>query len=196
MTIISKELLERERKLDEECQLLRLLYNCSAFSPLKQPEHLLRSCIDEMIKEGSRGPCAKSKRVSAIISCSLETYDGISSYPYIIATNTPPGKFVCLNNEACKANCNKVCVHAEENVILKAFQYRTIEVAGGACLHLKIVDGKPVPSGKPSCVYCSRKILQSGLKYMFLFHETGWCRYTAEEFHEHTLRNLELPCKT
>lgn len=166
-----------------------LLYNFSAFAPLKQPEHLLRSCIDEMILEGSRGPCAKSKRVSAIISSSLETYDGISSYPYIIAVNTPPGKFTCMNNELCRVNCNKVCVHAEENVILQAFKYRTIEVMGGACLHLKIVGGKAVASGNPSCISCSRKILQAGLKYMYLFHENGWKRYEAEEFHQLSLES-------
>lgn len=169
------------------------LYDFTEFAYLKQPEHILTNLINEMIKIGSRGPCCKSKRVSAIISSdTIEIYDDICQHPYIVATNTPPGKLKCLNNEECKKNCNKYCVHAEENVILKAYSLKTIEVLGGTILHLKIVDGKAVPSGNPSCIYCSRKILQCGLKYMFLFHETGWKRYTAEEFQLETMNTLGI----
>lgn len=39
----------------------------------------------------------------------------------------------------------------------------------------------------PSCWQCSREIVDVGLDAMWLFHEDGWRRYPAEEFHRLTL---------
>lgn len=141
-----------------------------------------KELIDSMIYYGSRGLCNKSKRVSAII------------YPngiYEIATNSPPEPFACANNEQCKKVCNQTCIHAEERAIIKSLQ-RHGEVDFCLCLHLKIVDGKPVTSGCPSCVTCSRKLLECKIKYMYLWQENGWKRWTAEEFHLETLNHLGL----
>lgn len=137
--------------------------------------------INEMVEIGSKGSCCKSKRVSAIIT----------KENYVIAINEPPIGFICKNNETCKKVCNQICVHAEENAIIKAFQ-KGLDIKNASCLHLKIKNNEPVFSGPPSCIYCSRKLLQSGVKFMYLFHEDGWKKYTTEEFHRETLKTLGI----
>lgn len=82
--------------------------------------------------------------------------------------------------------CRKTAVHAEQDAIL---------AAGSGCLnasmlHVKVVDGQLVASGEPSCVECSKLILRSGIKFMWLFHETGWKEYTADEFHKFSLQSV------
>lgn len=161
----------------------KLLLDFSRFNHLNEEfEFYFYDLLDKMIFYGSKGPCAKSKRVSAIITNYNE---------YVISVNTPPVGFNCQNNDACKKVCNQVCVHAEENAILTAFN-ANLEVKNSTCLHLKIKDGNPTFSGRPSCIYCSRKLLQSEVKYMYLFHENGWKRYTSEEFHRETLKTLGI----
>lgn len=127
------------------------------------------------------GPCAKSKRGVVIFK-----EDGIIGHDY----NAPPKPFVCDGSEACRASCNKLCVHAESAALL----YVGVEGAHGAhLLHVKVVDGKPVPSGPPSCWQCSREILAAGIATVWLLHEDGLRSYTAEEFHRLTLERCGLP---
>lgn len=172
------------------------LYNFSEFDLNKDFLHLI---IPHIIEVGKLGICCKSKRVSAIITkeeptISWNNYRSMnyfSNYGCVVATNEPPTGFSCKNNEACKKVCNQVCIHAEENAIIKAFQ-RGLNVKDGICLHLKIVNNEPTSSGNPSCIYCSRKLLQSGIKFMYLFHEDGWKKYTTEEFHRETLKTLGI----
>lgn len=57
-------------------------------------------------------------------------------------------------------------------------------------LHIKTVDGAAVPSAGPSCLECSKLILEAGVAEMWLFLETGWTRYSAREFHTATLGRL------
>jgi hypothetical protein len=62
-----------------------------------------------------------------------------------------------------------------------------LHAQGCDMLHVKTVDGELVPSGGPSCVQCSKLALAAGIAGVWLFHEDGWRRYGAVEFHELSL---------
>src|SRR5574338_69495 len=137
-----------------------------------------------MIRIGSNGPCEKSKRVSAIYT----------NNDFVIAVNSPPYPYKCSKDEKCKKDCNQICVHAEESAIMEAlYKFKDkSDIINSTCVHLKIIDGQPVTSGNPSCIYCSRKLLHSGVQYMWLWQETGWKRWTTLDFHRETIANLGL----
>lgn len=60
-------------------------------------------------------------------------------------------------------------------------------------LHVKVdASGQMVVSGPPSCDQCSKLILRAGIAGVWLLHEEGWKRYTAQEFHEATLQTCGL----
>jgi deoxycytidylate deaminase len=105
--------------------------------------------------------------------------------------NALPKPFKCDSSEACRANCAKTAVHAEQAAIL-AFDYINISIKDCEMIHVKIVEGKAVVSEKPSCWQCSKLILQAGLKSMWLYQKEGFVEYSAEEFHRQTLINCGL----
>ena len=133
---------------------------------------------------GRLSPCAKSKRGVVIWT----RQGGL----YADGWNHPPEGFQCHGDDACRAACGKVSIHAEMDAILKAGR-RGIGIMGKDMLHVKVVDGKAVPSGPPSCVYCSKHLILAGLAGMWLLHEDGLRRYTVEDFHRLTLEHLGLP---
>lgn len=100
-----------------------------------------------------------------------------------LAHNHQPAPFICDGSERCKKTCGKTAVHAEQHAILASDPGR---LSGASMLHIKTIDRKPVPSGPPSCLECSKLILQAGIAYMWLLHEGGWKWYTAAEFHQRT----------
>lgn len=103
--------------------------------------------------------------------------------------NYKPSGFDCDGSESCKANCRAGAVHAEQSAILRAGVY----VAGNAeLLHVKTIDGKLVPSGGPSCAECSKLALAAGIVGVWLYHENGWHRYDATEFHRQSLAAAAL----
>ena len=61
-------------------------------------------------------------------------------------------------------------------------------------LHVKVEHGKATYGGPPSCVACSKLILASGIQYMYLLESrtNNIVKYTAQEFHQATLKNLGL----
>jgi deoxycytidylate deaminase len=108
-----------------------------------------------------------------------------------IGWNAPPLPFVCDGSDACKAQCSKTAVHAEQAALLSALHF-PIPMNQCEMLHVKIVNGLAVTSEKPSCWACSKLILQSGLKSMWLYQKEGLVEYSALEFHEQTLKNCDL----
>ena len=110
--------------------------------------------------------------------------------------NAPPHPFVCDGSEQCILNCAKTAVHAEQAALLGLLDLSNAVTYLGAdnleMLHVKIVNGEPVFSEKPSCWQCSKLILQAGIKSMWLFQKEGLVEYTALDFHEQTLKNCEL----
>lgn len=142
--------------------------------------------LESAVFRAGRSPCAKSKHGVVIWDRRV---------PYVLAegVNSPPGPFTCTGSAECRAACNKICVHAEAAALLDLGEAlgdtKHLEM-----LHVKVVDGKAVPSGPPSCWQCSRLILEAGLKVMWLLHEDGLRSYTPEEFHRLTLIQCGLPC--
>lgn len=99
----------------------------------------------------------------------------------------------CDGSQWCQDVCRVRCLHAEQVALLKS-PFSPGE-KGVQMLHLKVVDGKGVPSGPPSCAECSKLIVGAGLEGMWLLHETPnrgpvWQFYPAREFHEQTLDNI------
>ena len=144
------------------------------------PEDALAAAV----QAGCQSPCVKSKR-----GVVLWTPDqGLVE----IGWNHPPTGFSCHGTQSCRKACGKVSVHAEMDALIKAGRAE-IPVVGMEMLHVKVVDGEAVPSGPPSCVDCSKHILEAGLAGMWLLHEEGLKRYTASDFHRLTLEHLGLP---
>ncbi len=85
------------------------------------------------------------------------------------ANNGQPRGFMCDGSEQCRKNCGKSAVHAEQRALLFALadQY---DVYGASMLHVKVVDGEPVASERPSCIECSKLILEAGVCEMWLLH--------------------------
>jgi hypothetical protein len=146
-----------------------------------------QNAIDAAIASANRGPCSKSKR-------------GVSAYrqfpiPHVVARghNAPPPGFACEGSDACKAACAKLCIHAEQAVLMQEFfGPRFGEPA--YLVHVKTVGGELVVSGGPSCWQCSRMILaDTRIAGIWLFHEAGWRLYDPDEFHELTLLASDPP---
>ena len=138
--------------------------------------------LERAVRMGAQSPCAKSKRGVAVWRPDL--------FDILCANhNHPPKGFSCDGSDACRENCREVCVHAEVATIIDAKS----GLHGFHMLHVKVVDSEAVPSGPPSCVKCSKAILQAGIDTMWLLHEDGLRGYPADEFHELSLRHQGLP---
>lgn len=138
--------------------------------------------LDEAIKASLNSNC-KSKRGVII----WHRRWGIVSSGW----NMPPKPFICDGSEACRANCAKTAVHAEQAALIN-YLGSNIKTSDCEMIHVKSVDGKAVFSEKPSCWQCSKLILASGLKSMWLYQKEGFVEYTPVNFHEQTLINCEL----
>lgn len=143
--------------------------------------------IDLAVSEGQKSPCQKSQRGAVI----FEATTGL----LMVAGHNRLPMGVCTGSDACRATCGKRCVHAEQEVLLQLYgrRYRS-----PALLHIKVVEGVGVPGGPPSCLECSKLILASAVVEVWLWEERPapmppeWIRYTPEEFHRVTLRNLGM----
>ena len=105
--------------------------------------------------------------------------------------NAPPKPLICDGSEACRANCAKTALHAEQMALLGMLQYYE-PISECEMIHVKIIDGEALISDKPSCWQCSKLILASGLKSMWLFQAEGLVEYSVLDFHDKTLINCDL----
>jgi len=131
----------------------------------------------------SLSPCCKSKR-------GVVVWKPGEAMPAAVGFNHPPKGFTCDGSRACRAHCNKLCLHAEEDALLNVPEK---DVSEYELVHVKAVDGEAVASGEPSCWQCSRKMLDKGIKRVWLLHEDGLVPYTARTFHRMTLDYCGLP---
>lgn len=149
-----------------------------------------QAAIDAAVEAGSWSPCAKSKRGAAIYR-TIGTFHDQAGRVVVTGHNAQPPGFECDGSAACRANCGKLCEHAEAaalRLLREPVQHNALDM-----LHAKVVDGELVPSGPPSCWQCSRAILADGrVGGVWLFHEDGWRRYGAAEFHRLTLATCGL----
>jgi len=142
---------------------------------MKPPEEMVALAV----AAGTASPCAKSKRGVVL------RWPGGT----MMIGNNRPAIGTCDGSEACRRDCGKICVHAEQIAILEAPR----PPWGAEMLHVKVVDGTAIEGGPPSCVECSKLILAAGITGMWLLETgRGWVRRTAEEFHRQTLANLSL----
>lgn len=129
------------------------------------PQHIIGFAIEASIQS----PC-RSQRGAAI----WQGEDLIST-----GFNRKPIGFRCDQSDKCKKVCALDAIHAEQAAIIHASN----SIRGADMLHVKTIDGKLVESMKPSCLQCSKLILEMGIAGMWLYHHTGWHRYNPLEFH-------------
>lgn len=142
------------------------------------------TAIAAAIAAAEQSPCSKSKRGASVFHPATTTIYGVGF-------NGQPSPFACSGSEACRASCSQLCVHAEVRAIRRAtFGSWTRELNGLEMLHVKVVDGMLVSSGSPSCVQCSREIVDVGLSAMWLYENDAWKRYTAVDFHQRSIDSI------
>ena len=138
------------------------------------PDQPPARAVDAAILASIQSPC-RSKRGVVIFHGDDLIASGI---------NRPPMGFACDGSETCKATCRRTAVHAEQLALLRAGRHATFSEV----LHVKTVHGALVPSGPPSCLECSKLMLEAAVSGVWLYHEDGWRRYAANEFHRLTLQ--------
>jgi hypothetical protein len=102
--------------------------------------------------------------------------------------NAPPAPLQCDRSDACRANCSRAAIHAEQRCLLDTGR----DARGHDMLHVKTVDGALVASGGPSCLECSKLALAAGIAGFWLFHESGWIRYDILDFHQRTIEAVTI----
>lgn len=136
---------------------------------------------------GRASPCQKSKRGVAL------WWPG-GPVQAVIGHNRP-ALGVCDGSEACRRDCAKICIHAEQAALLAAVANGGAR--GAELVHIKVVDGQPVGGKGTCCVECSKLILAAGVAGVWLLEDvpagpTAWVRYTPVRFQIATLRALGL----
>lgn len=117
-----------------------------------------RSWIQYAASVAMKSPCKSRRGVVILSSAGGLVSDGFNHQP-------PP--FQCDGSDRCKLNCARTAIHAEQSAILKARQ----DLNGCWMLHVKAVNGVPCASKAPSCLECSKLIVESGISWMHLLHD-------------------------
>lgn len=163
-----------------------------------------------------QSPCAKSKRgvalfnpeqaerdakVGAVIEQWVRANFRASFVLVSSGFNGPPSGFGCRDTMVCRGSCRDVCMHAEQRAIIAALGCD--DVGDLELVHVKVIDGKVVAGGGPSCLQCSKLVVDVGIRGVWLFEEIylpplagemngTWRFYGAHAFHEATLANNGL----
>lgn len=112
--------------------------------------------IGQAIIAARRSTCHKDQRGAAVWHAAR---GGL-----VAASNGPPEPFACDGSDICRAACGKLAVHAEMRAVNRYLRGVTgFATTGMQVLHIRVVDGKPVTSGPPSCITCSRDMLDAGV---------------------------------
>lgn len=122
-------------------------------------EFALQSWVDEAVREANKSLCLSKRGVVIVDRAGTLLAKGHNHQPF---------PFQCNGSEQCKRTCGKTAVHAEQSAILAAHM---VFPPGTSMLHVKAIDGKPVASMAPSCLECSKLILESGIGWMHLLHD-------------------------
>lgn len=154
--------------------------------------------LDKAIIKANQSKCSKSKRGVIIWNPAPFGYN----FQYVTGYNYRVDKECDLSTGGlCEGNCNKLCVHAEQEALLKVSALACInqkhdyfnnrENINYELLHVKTVDGKPVASERPCCLECSKLILSVPfIRVVWLYLKDGLRAYTPEAFHEETIANV------
>lgn len=108
-----------------------------------------------------------------------------------IGYNHQPAGLTCTGMEGCRATCRYTAVHAEQHALLRMGH---LSVSAPQLLHIRMLLDMDIPviSTGPSCVECSKLILDCGIRTVWLLEFTGWHAYTAEEFHTTSVQNSKV----
>lgn len=160
------------------------------------------SLIGQAVKTALMSPCMKSKRGVVIFRARPEIFrmadilDVAGTCGLVYGFNHPPAGFQCERNDVCRAACSKVAVHAEQHALVRLREVGALRGRVEA-LHVKVVDGVLVAGGGPSCVECSKLLLEAGVSAMWLYEARPegdtWVRYEMERFHFLSLEAHGLP---
>jgi deoxycytidylate deaminase len=141
-----------------------------------------QDCVNRAINIAQVSPCKKSKRGAVIFH---------SSVMNVLAAghNHPPRNFLC--SEYCHHSCSGGAIHAEMEAIFSLRRNKTLSCKNSDLdiLHVELRDNSLVPSDAPSCVECSKHILNENFRGVWLFHESGWCFYPSNKFHALSRQN-------
>lgn len=134
-----------------------------------------------------QSPCAKSKRGAVLFSRTYENarvrnnvaepntlYQAVGqAFISGIGFNGQPEGFTCTGTDACRRDCAKLCMHAEQRALIDVHtSIDASELGDLELVHVKVVDGAVVPGGSPSCWQCSRLVVESGIRGVWLFEKT------------------------
>lgn len=148
---------------------------------MKQPPSEI---IEAARQAALRSPCAKSKRGVVLFNPRMIDHPLMarrSSPPHAIATlgfNGPPRGFECKDSMQCRGNCAEICMHAEQRAILSALSHSTQLIDDLELVHIKAVAGPEpggggiVAGGPPSCLQCSRLVVDVELRAVWLWEST------------------------
>ena len=137
-----------------------------------------KSFVDAAISQALASPCEKSKRGVVIVK-----------YTRIIAEgyNGPPPGFDC-EKEVCYDQCATYAMHAEQRAISHAYKSGNQSLEGTVMYHVRVKGAEvdTVTDG-PSCVDCSKWVLEAGIAEFVLREREGYVEYSAMEFHKASL---------
>lgn len=128
---------------------------------------------------GRQSGCQKSQRGVILVGKDGHLYHGANR----------PAAGTCDGSEECRKACPRICIHAEQDALLRAGP----AARGAEVYHLKVKYKAASTSGDPSCVECSKLMLVAGVAGVWLLQTGGWRRWAAADFHAETLRTLGLP---
>jgi hypothetical protein len=161
------------------------------------PIHVIRRAV-VVAGQSHPGRCVKSYRGAVV-------FDPSSGMIHGWGYNSPPIPMRCTGSPECRAHCALICEHAEGRAIRMALQsMRLTDEHQLHLVHVKISDnGRIAPSGRPSCVQCSRVVLEiKGLAGVWLYHEVQigsggarageWHFYHSQQFHELSLQSMGI----
>lgn len=158
--------------------------------------------ITQAICIAKESPC-RSKRGVII-------YDPCKIF-FVSSHNGPPEPFICPGRDRCRGKCSQLAVHAETRALrcVAGIGRRDLEL-----VHVELapepillsasgfdVDRSVIACNGPSCVSCSKEILDAqSIAGIWLYEiavspndGAAWRRYSAVEFHRSSLERCGLP---
>lgn len=171
--------------------------------------------INDALRIALMSPCQKRKVGIAVYRCvqilgpgrervertGLIGFNGPPVAPrYLVPGTVTPA--LCDGSKACRESCARRCVHAEFRALNNIGIHDRMDKLNADLLrmvHVKLDDyGHLKPNGGPSCIECSKHILDASVGGIWLYQDRllareidpRWIYYDAENFHTATCRRL------
>lgn len=142
----------------------------------------MQPIIDAAISQAKRSVCQNSQRGATAFNQEGILGVGKNGPPVVPQRRGELPRTISCIPPICWKDCRDYAVHAEERALLDALLNKK-ELVGASIFHIKVKNGLVVPSDNLSCLRCSAKVLELGLKEFILFQTQGYLAYEAYEFH-------------